>query len=199
VALEATASTPRAMSTPRPAQPTPPPSPAPGRFPSIAPPPRARRHSASSSNSAVPTSPHPFLHLDGDTGAYSGTYKDGKWTQSHFDGSRTGVIEVSTLSGGTPEILQNIARPKPAASATGQSAPQSAEEPIDSRYTTKLIAYRSARRSHPYRLRPALTKVQSPARQCPPQATARATPPLPIATRLRAAPYRSATAPSGVP
>ena len=36
-----------------------------------------------------------ILRVDGDTGAYSGTYKDGKWVLSHFDGSRPGVIEVS--------------------------------------------------------------------------------------------------------
>ncbi len=36
-----------------------------------------------------------ILRVDGDTGAYSGTYKDGKWVLSHFDGSRPGVITVT--------------------------------------------------------------------------------------------------------
>ena len=36
-----------------------------------------------------------ILRVDGDTGAYSGTFKDGKWVLSHFDGSRPGVIEVA--------------------------------------------------------------------------------------------------------
>jgi hypothetical protein len=35
-----------------------------------------------------------ILRIDGDTGAYSGVYQDGKWVLSHFDGSRPGVIEV---------------------------------------------------------------------------------------------------------
>ncbi|HXR50830.1 MAG TPA: hypothetical protein VN762_01695, partial [Steroidobacteraceae bacterium] len=35
-----------------------------------------------------------ILRVDGDTGAYSGTYQNGKWVLSHFDGSRPGVIEI---------------------------------------------------------------------------------------------------------
>ena len=48
-----------------------------------------------------------ILRIDGDTGAYSGTYKDGKWVLSHFDGSRPGVIEVSAKSDGTLEVIQH--------------------------------------------------------------------------------------------
>ncbi len=29
-----------------------------------------------------------ILRVDGDTGSYSGTYKNGKWVLSHFDGGR---------------------------------------------------------------------------------------------------------------
>ncbi len=36
-----------------------------------------------------------ILRIDGDTGAYSGSYRDGKWVLSHFDGHRPGVIEIS--------------------------------------------------------------------------------------------------------
>ncbi len=36
-----------------------------------------------------------ILRVDGDTGSYSGTFKDGKWVLSHFDGSRPGVIVVT--------------------------------------------------------------------------------------------------------
>ncbi len=74
-----------------------------------------------------------ILRVDGDTGAYSGTYKDGKWVLSHFDGSRPGVIEVSLTQEGTLEILQDSASPnKPAATAeSGQTLQAS-----------KLIAYR---------------------------------------------------------
>ena len=45
-----------------------------------------------------------ILRVDGDTGAYSGTYKDNKWVLSHFDGSRPGVIIVSVGKEGTLEI-----------------------------------------------------------------------------------------------
>jgi len=86
-----------------------------------------------------------ILRVDGDTGAYSGTYKDGKWLLSHYDGSRPGVIEVSALPDGTLQILQNAARPKAAAApapTTTTATKQYNEEPSDSRYTTKLIAYR---------------------------------------------------------
>jgi hypothetical protein len=48
-----------------------------------------------------------ILRIDGDTGAYSGTYKDGKWILSHFDGSRPGVIEISAKKDGTLEVVQH--------------------------------------------------------------------------------------------
>ncbi len=47
-----------------------------------------------------------ILRIDGDTGAYSGTFENGKWVLSHFDGSRPGVIEVTPASDGTLQILQ---------------------------------------------------------------------------------------------
>ncbi|WP_182276575.1 TlpA disulfide reductase family protein [Granulicella sp. 5B5] len=98
-----------------------------------------------------------ILRVDGDTGAYSGTYKDGKWVLSHFDGSRPGVIQVSLKSDGTLEVLQNNGRPRnaaPDAPTAGSNAaayqPASAPagdkqyaEPVDSRYASTLIAYRS--------------------------------------------------------
>jgi thiol-disulfide isomerase/thioredoxin len=85
-----------------------------------------------------------ILRVDGDTGAYSGTYKDGKWVLSHFDGSRPGVIEVSLAKDGTLDILQNSAPAKKAAvgSASSTTKPYG-DAPADSRYATKLIAYRS--------------------------------------------------------
>jgi thiol-disulfide isomerase/thioredoxin len=46
-----------------------------------------------------------ILRIDGDTGAYSGTYNDGKWVLSHFDGSRPGVIEVTANSDGTLGVI----------------------------------------------------------------------------------------------
>jgi thiol-disulfide isomerase/thioredoxin len=82
-----------------------------------------------------------ILRVDGDTGAYSGTYKDGKWVLSHFDGSRPGVIVVTPAKDGTLEIQQRVDRPQPAVAkadtkAYGESGP-------DGRYASKLIAYRT--------------------------------------------------------
>jgi thiol-disulfide isomerase/thioredoxin len=96
-----------------------------------------------------------ILRVDGDTGAYSGSYKDGRWVLSHFDGSRPGVIEVSLTKEGTLEVLQNSGRVKKAAgqdganSGSGQTANTNSnskgysDDPTDSRYATKLVAYRS--------------------------------------------------------
>lgn len=97
-----------------------------------------------------------ILRVDGDTGAYSGTYKDGKWVLSHFDGSRPGVIEVSLAKDGTLEVLQSSTRPRPAAaqeganagayqtaSATTTTSKTYAQDTSDSRYAGKLVAYRA--------------------------------------------------------
>lgn len=92
-----------------------------------------------------------ILRVDGDTGAYSGTYKDGKWILSHFDGSRPGVIEVSLQKDGALQILQIGARPpavqsgaiagaNPVASAAPGNA--NAQEATDSRDVHALTAYR---------------------------------------------------------
>ncbi len=95
-----------------------------------------------------------ILRVDGDTGAYSGTYKDGKWVLSHFDGSRPGVIEVSLTKEGTLEILQNTGPAAKAAAQGGANAgsyqtvstsatTKQYEAPADSRSASKLVAYRS--------------------------------------------------------
>lgn len=46
-----------------------------------------------------------ILRVDGDTGAYSGQYHDGKWILSHFDGHRPGVIEVTAAKDGSLVIV----------------------------------------------------------------------------------------------
>jgi peroxiredoxin len=46
------------------------------------------------------------LRVDGDSGSHVGTYKDGKWIISHFDGSRPGLLEVKLNSDGNLEISQ---------------------------------------------------------------------------------------------
>lgn len=81
-----------------------------------------------------------ILRIDGDTGAYSGTFKDGKWVLSHFDGSRPGVIEVTPKSDGTLEVLQASARPQPSTAERGNNS--YGESAPDGRYAPKLVAYR---------------------------------------------------------
>lgn len=94
-----------------------------------------------------------ILRVDGDTGAYSGTFKDGKWVLSHFDGSRPGVIVVTPRSDGTLEVVQN---PQHAASSTASTGLTPASHggaaagartydnsPADGRYASQLVAYRS--------------------------------------------------------
>lgn len=88
-----------------------------------------------------------ILRVDGDTGSYSGTYRDGKWVLSHFDGSRPGVIDVTPQPDGTLQIVQHVRRPGQAAQAGANagSYAQSAysqEATPDGRYAPTLVAYR---------------------------------------------------------
>ncbi|MFT4248476.1 MAG: TlpA disulfide reductase family protein [Pseudomonas sp.] len=78
-----------------------------------------------------------ILRVDGDTGAHSGVYRDGKWRLSHFDGSRPSVIEVTPQPDGTLQILQQAARPQ--ATEARQDAYASV---FDSRNASRLVAYR---------------------------------------------------------
>jgi thiol-disulfide isomerase/thioredoxin len=75
-----------------------------------------------------------ILRIDGDTGAYSGTYRDGKWLLSHFDGGRPGAIVVVPKPDGTLEILQHVAQ-QGAARAKNETKPDGGRAPV-------LIAYR---------------------------------------------------------
>ena len=45
------------------------------------------------------------LRIDGDTGALDGSYRDGKFVLSHFDGSRPLVAEVTPQPDGTLQLL----------------------------------------------------------------------------------------------
>ena len=78
-----------------------------------------------------------ILRIDGDTGSYSGSFKDGKWVLSHFDGGRPGVITLTPKPDGSLDILQRAAKAeKPAASETAYAAP------ADGRYEPTLTAWR---------------------------------------------------------
>jgi thiol-disulfide isomerase/thioredoxin len=47
-----------------------------------------------------------ILRVDGDTGALTGTWQNGRFVLSHFDGSRPARMEVTPKSDGTLEVLQ---------------------------------------------------------------------------------------------
>jgi len=90
-----------------------------------------------------------ILRIDGDTGAYSGTYKDGKWILSHFDGSRPGVIEVSAKKDGTLEVVQHnealkraIEGDSPETKTAAASGGQYGAAPSPAATGDRLIAYR---------------------------------------------------------
>lgn len=79
-----------------------------------------------------------ILRVDGDTGAYSGVYRDGTWKLSHFDGSRPGVIEVAPQADGTLRIVQGGTRAPRSAPADAYAA----ASPPDGRAAPVLVAYR---------------------------------------------------------
>jgi thiol-disulfide isomerase/thioredoxin len=47
------------------------------------------------------------LRIDGDTGALTGTYKDGKFVLSHFDSARPMLLVVTPQKDGSLELLEN--------------------------------------------------------------------------------------------
>jgi thiol-disulfide isomerase/thioredoxin len=48
-----------------------------------------------------------ILRVDGDTGAITGTYQNGKFVLSHFDGARAHLLEITPAQDGTLDILQD--------------------------------------------------------------------------------------------
>ena len=82
-----------------------------------------------------------ILRIDGDTGSYSGTYKDGKWLLSHFDGGRPGVLVVTPKADGTLDIQQQVERPGQAAASAVSNEYGRGATP-DGRYAPTLVAYR---------------------------------------------------------
>jgi thiol-disulfide isomerase/thioredoxin len=84
-----------------------------------------------------------ILRVDGDTGAFSGTYQDGKWLLSHFDGSRPGVLVVTPGKDGTLAIQQNPERVEQTATRASASGKGYDDSIADGRYAPALVAYRS--------------------------------------------------------
>jgi thiol-disulfide isomerase/thioredoxin len=77
-----------------------------------------------------------ILRIDGDTGALQGTYKDGKFTLSHFSGARPALFEVKLLRDGTLDILQN-GKTNLTATRTAEAKAKGLPEPSDpSKFTT---------------------------------------------------------------
>ena len=48
-----------------------------------------------------------ILRVDGDTGTISGSFQNGKFVLSHFDGARAHLLEVTPAGDGTLDILQD--------------------------------------------------------------------------------------------
>jgi thiol-disulfide isomerase/thioredoxin len=90
-----------------------------------------------------------ILRVDGDTGAYSGRYQDGKWILSHFDGHRPGVIEVTAAKDGSLEIVAHneaLKRALEGNDSEKKAAGSDSNAYSEQRYegTAKYTAYRSA-------------------------------------------------------
>jgi thiol-disulfide isomerase/thioredoxin len=52
-----------------------------------------------------------ILRIDGDTGALTGTYRDGKFVLSHFSGARPLRLELTPSADGTLAVVQNTDNP----------------------------------------------------------------------------------------
>jgi thiol-disulfide isomerase/thioredoxin len=94
-----------------------------------------------------------LLRVDGDTGAHSGVFKDGKWELSHYDGSRPAVITVTPTKQGTLEIRERNDRAD-AKPEERWGAPQVAYRPEAAlargyKLPTDHLAYTSTREAKP--------------------------------------------------
>jgi peroxiredoxin len=71
-----------------------------------------------------------ILRVDGDTGALTGTWRDGKFVLSHFSGARPNLLEVTPAADGTLKIVQN-GRTTLAALRPASARAQGLGEPTD--------------------------------------------------------------------
>jgi len=78
-----------------------------------------------------------ILRVDGDTGALTGTYRDGKFVLSHFSGLRPSLMEVSLTKEGTLDILQN-GKNKLTATRAEQARTEGLPEPTDPSHHTSV-------------------------------------------------------------
>ena len=71
-----------------------------------------------------------ILRVDGDTGALTGEWRDGKFVLSHFSGARPNLLEVTPAADGSLEIVQN-GRTKLTALRPASARAQGLGEPTD--------------------------------------------------------------------
>jgi thiol-disulfide isomerase/thioredoxin len=91
-----------------------------------------------------------ILRVDGDTGALTGNYRDGKFVLSHFDGSRPGLMEITALPDGTLQVVQSgsnrngklIAYRPEVARAKGLSEPSNYTTHTTPRDPNEVFAYK---------------------------------------------------------
>jgi thiol-disulfide isomerase/thioredoxin len=78
-----------------------------------------------------------ILRVDGDTGALTGTFHDGKWMLSHFDGSRPYLLEVTPAKDGSLALVQKGGGPRQGnLTAYREDVAQAKSLPAPSDYTT---------------------------------------------------------------
>jgi thiol-disulfide isomerase/thioredoxin len=78
-----------------------------------------------------------ILRVDGDTGALTGTFRDGKWVLSHFDGSRPYLLEVTPAKDGSLAMVQKGGGPRTGnLTAYREEVAQAKSLPAPSDYTT---------------------------------------------------------------
>jgi len=78
-----------------------------------------------------------ILRVDGDTGALTGTFHDGKWSLSHFDGSRPYLLEVTPAKDGSLAMVQKGGGPRTGnLTAYREDVAQAKSLPAPSDYTT---------------------------------------------------------------
>lgn len=90
-----------------------------------------------------------ILRVDGDTGALTGTYRDGKFVLSHFSGLRPNLLEITLQKDGSLDILQN-GKTKLTALRWDKARAQGLPEPTDpTKHTTVKDPGESFRYSFP--------------------------------------------------
>jgi thiol-disulfide isomerase/thioredoxin len=78
-----------------------------------------------------------ILRVDGDTGALTGTFHDGKWALSHFDGQRPYLLEVTPAKDGSLALVQKGGGPRQGSlTAYREDVAQAKSLPAPSDYTT---------------------------------------------------------------